>query len=121
VRAAIVTSAWISSIREMPERTDALLDQFKALSCDVRLQILAWLADPQGNFPEQDAPEEAVGGVCVSHIQRKAGLSPSTTSAHLAILQRAGLVRSTRVGQWTYYARDERAIRRLADGIRADL
>lgn len=105
----------------MPEQADRLLEQFKALSCDVRLQILAWLSDPHGNFPEQDAPEAAGDGVCVSHIQRKAGLSPSTTSAHLSILQRAGLVRSTRIGQWTYYTRDEEAIRRLADGIRTDI
>jgi ArsR family transcriptional regulator len=98
-----------------------MLDQFKALSCDVRLEILTWLADPQANFPDQEAPEAAGEGVCVSQIQRKAKLSPSTTSAHLAILQRAGLVRSTRIGQWTYYARDDEALRRLANGICDDI
>jgi hypothetical protein len=31
------------------------------------------------------------------------------------------LVRATRVGQWTYYRRDEAAIRRLAELVRNDL
>lgn len=97
---------------------ELLLAQFKALSCDVRLRILSWLADPAASFPVREASDDADGGVCVSDIQRKAGLSPSTTSAHLSVLQRAGLVRSRRVGQWTFYERDEQAIARLADGIR---
>jgi len=97
-----------------------LLTPFKALSCDIRLRIVGWLSDPEGNFPENAPPDTSVG-VCVSHIQQKAGLSPSTTSAHLAVLQRAGLVRSTRIGQWTYYARDEEAIAALADAIQTDL
>jgi DNA-binding transcriptional ArsR family regulator len=94
---------------------------FKALASQTRLRMLYWLKAPQKHFPPPD-PDAAKGvGVSVSDLQRKADLSPSTASAHLAILQRAGLVRATRVGQWTYYQRDEAAIRRLAAWIRTDL
>jgi len=57
----------------------------------------------------------------VSHIQAKANLSASTASAHLAILQRAGLVQATRIGKWTYFRRDEQAIDRFADRLKKEL
>jgi DNA-binding transcriptional ArsR family regulator len=31
----------------------------------------------------------------------------------MSVLQRAGLVRSTRIGQWTYYRRDDERISAL--------
>jgi DNA-binding transcriptional ArsR family regulator len=43
-------------------------------------------------------------------MKHKAGLSLSTASARLAILQRADFVLSTRIGKWTYYRRNEHAI-----------
>jgi DNA-binding transcriptional ArsR family regulator len=94
----------------------ALLDVFKALANPVRLQVLQWLRDPERHFPVQEAianPEEV--GVCVSHIQAKTGLAQSTVSAYMASLQRAGLVRSTRVGKWTHYRRDEERIAQLVE------
>lgn len=94
---------------------------FKALANATRLNMLEWLRDPGRHFPPPDEDAATGVGVCVSDIQRKAGLSASTTSAHLAILQRAGLVRATRVGQWTYYQRDEAAIRRFAEQVRSTL
>nr|WP_318527581.1 helix-turn-helix domain-containing protein [Microbispora cellulosiformans] len=57
-------------------------------------------------------------GVCVSHIQAKTGLAQSTVSTYMATLERAGLVRSTRVGKWTHYRRDEEGIARLIETIR---
>ena len=98
-----------------------LVDQFKALSSEVRLQILEWLKNPAENFPPTHAPNGWAEGVCVSHIQQKAALSPSTASTHLAILQRAGLVEMSRVGQWTYYRRNEREIATLAQRIGQEL
>jgi DNA-binding transcriptional ArsR family regulator len=94
----------------------ALLDVFKALANPVRLQVLQWLRDPEDHFPMSEAiadPHEV--GVCVSHIQAKTGLAQSTVSAYMASLQRAGLVRSTRVGKWTHYRRDEERIAQLVD------
>lgn len=98
-----------------------MLDLFKALSSEVRLNILAWLKEPATHFPATETSETTSAGVCVGYIQRKAGLSPSTASTHLAILQRAGLVEATRIGQWTYYKRNEAAINALAQQIEASL
>ncbi|GAA3092404.1 metalloregulator ArsR/SmtB family transcription factor [Nonomuraea sp. NPDC004580] len=88
-----------------------LVEVFKALANPVRLQVLSWLRDPERHFPVADGiadPHEA--GVCVSHIQAKTGLAQSTVSAYMAALERAGLVRSTRIGKWTHYRRDEERI-----------
>lgn len=73
-----------------------------ALANPVRLDILSWLKEPERHFPQQKdtAPE---GGICVSHIREKTGLSQPTISLYLSTLSRAGLVSSERVGQWTYY------------------
>jgi DNA-binding transcriptional ArsR family regulator len=77
----------------------------KALANPARREILAWLRDPQEQFPEQVHSFEL--GVCASRIYSKASLSQSTVSAHLACLQRAGLVSTRKVGQWIFYARND--------------
>ncbi|MXN89988.1 helix-turn-helix domain-containing protein [Flavobacterium sp. Sd200] len=86
---------------------------FKALSNKSRLQILEWLKDPEKNFPDQK-PYGYEHGVCVGQIHGKAGLTQSTVSEYLSTLQRAGLITSTRVGQWTYYKRNEEAFKQLS-------
>ena len=96
------------------------LEIFKALSNKMRLEILQWLKDPEASFPEQ-AQAGFEFGVCVGQIQRKAGLTQSTVSEYLSILQRAGLVESTRVGQWTYYKRNEVAFVELSKIIQSDI
>lgn len=96
------------------------LDVFKALSNKTRLEILYWLKDPEGSFPEQAHAGFEVG-VCVGEIQKKAGLTQSTVSEYLSILQRAGLVESTRVGQWTYYKRNEAAFEELSKIIQSNI
>jgi len=75
--------------------------------------MLEWLKEPQINFPEQEA-SGFEHGVCVGQIQAKAGLTQSTVSEYLSILQRAGFIESTRVGQWTYYKRNEKAFEELS-------
>ena len=80
----------------------------KALANPMRRQILAWLKDPAQHFPQQVNPHSL--GVCAGQIDHKAGLSQSTISAHLAILLKAGLITSRRVGQWNYFQRDEDTI-----------
>lgn len=64
----------------------------KALNHPVRRDILHWLKDPQAYFADQGPSLE--NGVCAGNT----GLSQSTVSAHLATLQRAGLIRSKKVG-----------------------
>ncbi len=88
-----------------------LVDALRALSNPVRLQMLLWLRDPTHHFAGMEPIADPIEvGVCVSHIQAKAGLAQSTVSAYMAELQRAGLVRATRVGKWTHYKRDEQRI-----------
>ncbi|NUP68059.1 MAG: helix-turn-helix transcriptional regulator [Nonomuraea sp.] len=95
-----------------------LLETFKALANPVRLDVLSWLREPELHFPVEEGiadPHEV--GVCVSHIQAKTGLAQSTVSAYMSALERAGLVRSTRVGKWTHYRRDEESIARFVDTL----
>jgi ArsR family transcriptional regulator len=85
----------------------------KALANPIRRQILAWLKEPEVFFAEQQHPLTL--GVCAGMIDRRAGLSQSTMSAHLAVLVKAGLVTSQRVGQWNYFKRDEALIHAFID------
>ncbi len=100
----------------------ALLDPLKALANPVRLQLLEWLREPEEHFPvNKEITDPYEVGVCVSHIQAKAGLAQSTVSAYMATLERAGLVRSTRVGKWTHYRRDEARIAALIEQLKRSL
>ena len=60
-------------------------------------------------------------GVCAGLIDERTGLSQSTVSAHLATLQRAGLITSRRVGQWIFYKRDEETIQAFLDHMNQGL
>lgn len=95
----------------------ALHQALKAVANPTRLQILHWLEEPRESFGRQEVGDFETDGVCVSLIQKKAGLSQSTTSAYLATLARAGLVDVKRIGQWTYYRRNNAAIGRFLDRL----
>jgi ArsR family transcriptional regulator len=99
---------------------DELVTLFKALSNPTRLRILGWLREPAAHFAPQDEPLEKVG-VCVKQIQEKAGVSQSTASQFMATLQRAGLVTSQRIGQWTYYRRNDARIAELPQRLQTEL
>jgi DNA-binding transcriptional ArsR family regulator len=95
-----------------------LVRALRALSNPMRLQLLAWLREPERHFPTERAIADPVEvGVCVSHIQAKVGLAQSTVSAYMAELERAGLVTATRVGKWTHYKRDEEHIAELVAAL----
>ena len=96
------------------------IELFKALSYKSRLQMLEWLKEPEINFPEQLAAGFE-HGVCVGQIQIKTGLTQSTVSEYLSILQRAGFIESTRVGQWTYYKRNDKAFTELSKIIESNI
>jgi DNA-binding transcriptional ArsR family regulator len=91
----------------------------KALANPVRREILAWLKDPQTNFPDQEHPLNL--GVCAGQIDQRCGLSQSTVSAHLASLQKADLITARKVGQWIYYSRNETTIHTFLAAINGDL
>ncbi|CAK6473827.1 ArsR/SmtB family transcription factor [Peribacillus castrilensis] len=94
---------------------------FKSLSNEARLQILEWLKDPTAHFGPQDGIDLIEVGVCVSQITEKLNMTQSTASQYLSTLQRAGLIKATRIGKWTYYKRDEEAIKNLGLYIQTDL
>lgn len=94
---------------------------FRALASPKRLQILGWLRNPVANFPPQRDGDLVDDGVCVIFIADKLGVAQPTATAHLQALARAGLVTSKRVGQWTFYKRDEAAIRAFKRQLRDEL
>lgn len=90
------------------------IDVFKALSNESRLQILQWLKEPYVHFKPHEGVDMEEIGVCVSQITDKLNMTQSTASQYLTMLQRAGLITTKRIGKFTYYQRDEEAIRQLA-------
>ncbi len=96
-----------------PLTADEVSEALAAMAHPTRLAILGWLKHPD-DFPPQLVPADEVG-VCLKHLQARAGVSQSTASQYLAVLHRAGLVTPTRVGQWTHYRRDDARIAAVAD------
>jgi len=85
----------------------------RALANDRRLRILDWLKRPRKHFPPQVDGDLVKDGVCGLLIARKLNVTQPTASEHLHILASAGLIRGKRIKQWTFYKRDEKAIRKV--------
>lgn len=85
----------------------------RAIANERRLRILAWLKDPRRHFPAQVDGDLVKDGVCGLFIARKLKITQPSASEHLNILAEAGLIRGERIKQWTFYKRDEKAIRRV--------
>ena len=85
----------------------------RALANDRRLQILEWLKSPRAHFPAQIDGDLVKDGVCGLNIAKKLGVSQPTASEHLRILTQAGFLKGRRIKQWTFYNRDDAAIRRI--------
>lgn len=88
----------------------------KALSNKGRLNILKLLKEPKENFPAQIHLQQGdgfYGGICVGDIQAETGFVQSTTSQNLAMLEESGLLEKQRIGQWTYYRRNDATIKEL--------
>jgi DNA-binding transcriptional ArsR family regulator len=92
-----------------------------ALASPKRLQVLEWLRDPRAHFPPQRDGDLVDDGVCVLFIASKLGVAQPTATAHMQALARAGLVTARRIGQWTFYKRDETALAALKQRIAAEL
>lgn len=96
----------------------------KVLSNSTRLQILEWLKNPEENFPSQvHMPKgcDFEGGICVGAICAKTGLAQSVISGYLVKMQEVGLLESRRLGQHTYYKRNERNIEAFKKMMQSDL
>jgi len=85
----------------------------RALANDRRLLILDWLKEPRKHFPPQVDGDLVKDGVCGVLIARKLKVTQPTASEHLKILAAAGLIRGKRVKQWTFYKRNEPALRQV--------
>ena len=95
------------------------VDVVKALANAKRLQILHWLKAPRAHFPRQVDGDLVRDGVCGLFIADKLGVSQPTASEHLRILVQAGLIRPTRIKQWTFYQRDEKRIAAVKRAFRS--
>jgi DNA-binding transcriptional ArsR family regulator len=99
-----------------------MINLFKVLANEYRLEILQVLKNPRENFTLSDIePELDTLGVCAGVLQRKMKLSQSTMSTFLTSLVRAELLIVTRDGQYTYYKRNEKAIKKLSNQIKEEL
>lgn len=96
---------------------------FKALGNETRLNILIWLKDPKKNFEPQihlSVMDDFKEGVCVGAIRKVAGLSQSTISGFLAVLEEAELVESKNIGQYTYFRRNEKTINEIRQWMQGE-
>ena len=85
----------------------------RALANERRLQILEWLKDPRRHFRPQVDGDLVDDGVCAVLLAEKLRISQPTLSEHMRVLSQAGLVRSKRIKQWTFYRRDEARIKEV--------
>jgi DNA-binding transcriptional ArsR family regulator len=67
------------------------------------------------------APAIGKSGLCGGDIEERVQLSQPTISHHMAILTRAGLVDAVKQGQWRWYRRNEKALRRLVKALRTNI
>ncbi|MFL6450957.1 MAG: ArsR/SmtB family transcription factor [Bryobacteraceae bacterium] len=93
----------------------------RALASGKRLLILEWLKSPVQLFPRQVSGDLLKDGVCGLSIARKLRVSQPTTSQHLKILSDADLIRGKRIKQWTFYKRNENAIKALKKELAKNL
>jgi DNA-binding transcriptional ArsR family regulator len=106
---------------ESKDRSVSLLKTLKAISSPVRLEILSLLKDPAANFPPQTDGDLIRDGVCADFIRDKLGIAAATASRHLTLLTEAELLIATRKKGWTFYRRDEPAIKRFAELLKSEL
>jgi DNA-binding transcriptional ArsR family regulator len=100
---------------------DGVNAALRALASDRRRLILDWLRAPKQHFRPQTDGDLVADGVCGVLIAGKLGVSQPTVSEHLKILAQAGLLKSKRVKQWTFYKRDEAQIARIKRAIIAEI
>jgi DNA-binding transcriptional ArsR family regulator len=108
-------------ISENANRSQVLLKTVKAVASPVRLEILSLLKHPVANFPPQTDGDLVRDGVCADFIRDKVGIAPATASRHLTLLAEADLVIATRKKGWTFYRRDEAAIRAFTELLKSEL
>lgn len=79
-------------------KTQQFAKLLKALSGDIRLNIISYLAS---------------GEKCVCHIYKYFKLPQNLVSHHLGILRKSGLIKDRKEGKWVYYSLNERNIEKV--------
>ena len=90
----------------------------KALSNPHRLDIILWLKHPEQEFGVQVHFKTLIdfpNSVSVKSIQKRCGVSQSSVSTFMTMLERADLVESRKIDQYTYYRRNEKVIRQFGE------
>ena len=90
----------------------------KALSNPHRLDIILWLKHPEKEFGVQVHTKTLIdfpNSVSVKSIQKRCGVSQSSISTFMTMLERADLVESRKIDQYTYYRRNETVIREFGE------
>ena len=102
-------------------KTPSTLKTIKALASPVRLEIMRLLKEPVASFPPQVDGDLVKDGVCADFIRERLGIAAATASRHLTLLTDCGLLVATRKKGWTFYRRDERAVRHFVRQLHSDL
>ena len=90
-------------------------------------RFLHAIADPARRRILRALKEEGGGpigketGLCAADIERRVKLAQPTVSHHMRILEKAGIVESTRDGHWRRYRRNEKLIAEMAKEIKEQL
>ena len=90
----------------------------KALSNPHRLDIILWLKQPEKEFGVQVHTKTLIdfpNSVSVKSIQKRCGVSQSSISTFMSILENAELVESRKIDQYTYFRRNEKVIREFGE------
>jgi DNA-binding transcriptional ArsR family regulator len=95
----------------MPISDSAQDRMLRAIADPSRRRILQILKEQRSTLQPKRA------GLCASEVERHLKLAQSTVSHHLAVLNRAGLVRSRKEGLWVWYQRNEDTLRELGRNL----
>lgn len=90
----------------------------KALSNPHRLDIILWLKHPEKEFGVQVHANTLIDfpySVSVKSIQKRCGVSQSSISTFMSILENAELVESRKIDQYTYFRRNEEVIHEFGE------
>jgi DNA-binding transcriptional ArsR family regulator len=105
--------------------SDTSLDHtLQAIADPTRRRILVALKECGAASTSKGPTHTSVpgkSGLCAGDIEEHVHLSQPTISHHMSILTKAGLVEAVKQGQWRWYRRNEKALRRLVKTLRTQL
>src|SRR5215470_9400197 len=104
-----------------PKSSTLTLKTTKVLASPVRLEVMRLLKDSVRAFPAQADGDLIKDGVCADRIREALGIAAATASRHLTLLADSGLLVATRKKGWTFYRRDEQAIRHFVSQLHREL